>query len=331
VKPFIAPVPDAHRFALFPDGKRVAVRNELGVIRVHDLRTGRQLDEHSTFARLGGVKMTGPRTATAWTADGVLATWDVRTGRMVSAQRRIDPSPGHRFESLRFAQDDAHVAGETAAGWVFAEAKTGKVLKRIAAVPRQEYYPTPENVLLQRGGRGLHVSGRYTDDDLLQVTLTDLTGRRPPRDVTLEVNWRGGSHMFSPDGRCLLVATWDHAYLCDAATGAVRWEARLSHEKIREGEQRSYAIVFDRRGRQVAVSHGYDVTVFDVLTGRRLVALREATFDHAAFSASGRGWPPSAAGSSASGTCTPNTPRPRPSTAPSPRGRSASTSTTTPR
>src|SRR5262249_31201434 len=42
------------RWALFPDSRRVAVIDHYGVVRIHDLKTGKQLDDHSRFPAFAG-------------------------------------------------------------------------------------------------------------------------------------------------------------------------------------------------------------------------------------------------------------------------------------
>src|SRR5262245_16394229 len=135
-QPSLAPLRCCNRhsaFALFSDSRRIAVADWRGVIRIHDLNTGKQLDRHSHLSSCSGVQMLAGHRAAIWGDSGEVVVWDVRDGSVVTSAElplREDES----ISGMRFSQD-----GRWVGAWlrrfatsvcVLAEAATGKVLAK---------------------------------------------------------------------------------------------------------------------------------------------------------------------------------------------------------
>jgi WD40 repeat protein len=275
-KDWAVPLTGAHSFALFPDGRRVAVLDEHHVVRVHDLRTGKQLDTHSRFRGVPGVRMIGKDTAVTWTGCGKLVTWDVRSGRVLT-------EAAMPFEPARFSADGGRVAGWDDKGCLIAETQTGKVIARFP----YDDVPYGTGLDFHPSGQSLWASEVDKDGGLRLKVLTP-SGVRPVRAIAFESPQRPAQR-FSPDGRFLLHASGSRAVLLETATGKPRWEATWRAGGPFEPSVSFFEITFDRKGRTAVVSrpHYQDATVFDVFTGRRLAVLPEGG-SHSALSGSGR-------------------------------------------
>src|SRR5262245_38252933 len=75
---------DRNRYAPLPDSKRLVTLDPYGVIRVRDLKTGKQLDSHSRFPPFAGEQMLDGHRAATWSRSGKVVVWDVRDGRALS-------------------------------------------------------------------------------------------------------------------------------------------------------------------------------------------------------------------------------------------------------
>jgi WD40 repeat protein len=275
-KEWEVPVPDVWSFSVFPDGRRIAVKDHCSVIRIHDLRTGERLDTHSLYRGALSVQMIGKDTAASWTRCEKLLTWDIRTGKVLSEASMRSFSP------TRFSADGKHVAGWTKGGGMIAETRTGKVLFRFEGNPEGtaiDFHPTGDAVW----------SAAMDGEQLLRIKLRTPSGVRSDRICALSTSWQPRNR-FSPDGRFVLHAAGSLATLYETATGKPRWEKNWHlPEKLSDASPPSFEITFDRKGRTVVVARPDfgDATVFDVLTGRRLAILPEAGNDPV-LSGSGR-------------------------------------------
>ncbi len=272
-KAWEVPVAGVKSFGLVPDGRRVALYGENNVLRVHDLRTGRQLDRHSRYPAFVGVQMLGKDAAASWTAEGRLVTWDARTGRALS-EADMPTLP------VRFSADGTLAAGYAKGGVVVAETRTGKVVARHA-------------VGKGIAGFDLHPSGKAiwsaeSNDEDLTARLLSPSGGKVLLRIVKESGW-DASARFSPDGRFLLYAAGTEAWLIEAATGKIRWDAHWRIPQLRESSPPTFEIDFDRRMHRVIVRRTMqnDAVVFDVLTGRRLAVIPVGG-NHAVVSGSGR-------------------------------------------
>lgn len=267
-----------NHFALFPDGKRIAVSEPKGLVRVHSLFTGKHLDRHSTYPAFVGCQLIGRDTALNWTEGGRVVVWDIRSGRVLrDFDLRVDgvKGPARRYQ---FSPDGKRVALWAKAGCTVAEVDTGKVVAQPPAGEKVEAvsFPGPRRVVGISGDR---------EDLRYAVPLVPRGPSRPLGEYA-----RREAHAVSPDGRFVLCAAYWRARLVEVASGKARWEKGLSRP---EGERNTFAecqAFFDRAGRRAVVVRDLDTTVFDVLTGKQLVIVPAR--HHCFLSGSGRwiGW-----------------------------------------
>ena len=284
---------DVAEFSFFPDGKRHAIQNREGVIRIHDLATGKQLDRHSRFPAFRVVRIVGKDTVACWGAGGLIVLWDIRTGRVLS-ESKVKATEGEKgLDFVEFGPGGASVLC-----WIgkdrclLAESKSGKVIARLTANPGPgwEVWRFP---LLGKSVASLDLLSR----NQLRLSWHDPAGIRPIRRIPLPIEGiprpQGDGEMtpqLSPDGRFLLLAGRGLGVLFELASGKVRWHRHLA-SGIEQHQRPAARILFDRRARRVVVvqgaEHHCDATLFDVLSGRKLAVITGCWLD-SALSGSGR-------------------------------------------
>ncbi|MBY0231810.1 MAG: PQQ-like beta-propeller repeat protein [Gemmataceae bacterium] len=262
-------LPDAVDFALFPDGKRVAVETAGGLVRIHDLATGKRLDDLSRYPEFVGVRFVGPSEALAWTARGLLVRWDTRAGRELG--RAALPLRGDELERLEVGPGGKHVAAFVRGDpGLIADADTGKVVAKLAT---------------DEGWRSaaFHPSGAEAvfvppvTDELCAVRRLrwhSASARDVPATFTTN-----GLPRCSPDGRFLLLASTGRAELIELATGKGRWETRLAPLGEAKDAKAAELVSFDRAGRRAVVVHGRSATLLDAFTGEKLASVPECVED----------------------------------------------------
>jgi WD40 repeat protein len=261
-------------FALFPDGKQIAVSTPKGLVRVHSLLTGKHLDSHSTYPAFVGCQMIGRDTALNWTLTGRVVVWDIRSGRVLRDFVLKVDGVKVGIAVYTFSPHGKRVAVWTKDGCTVADVASGKVIVRSPASDKLEsiHFPRPGQVV---GITGDRADVRYA---------IQLAPRR--REVALSASYRRVGHAVSPDGRFVLSATHHRGKLIELATGRKRWEGHLNRpegERFKEIECEAF---FDRAGRRAIVVRDLDTTVFDVLTGKKLTIL--SAWHHCLLSGSGR-------------------------------------------
>src|SRR5262249_45819821 len=96
------------RYALLPDSRRVVTVDGYGVIRVRDLKTGKQLDRYSRFPGFGGVQALDGHRAASWSHGGTVVVWDVRDGRVLS-EADVTPNKNESFTGMELTRDGRYV------------------------------------------------------------------------------------------------------------------------------------------------------------------------------------------------------------------------------
>ncbi len=269
--------------AVFADSSRVALADCRGVIRIHDLRTGKQLDQHTRLPYLGGVALVGEHTAACWGPCGKVVTWDIRSGEVLS-ETTIPPAggpPGQPFVGMRFSANGRQVAAWTEYRLcVLAETATGKRLAELTGAGYDplvsEFHPSGKSI---GTFRELKVGDSRFD-------LHDLATGRRLRSVPL----KGGLVRFAPDGRTLLHATAWQVALREGLSGQPRWQMKLSALRLPKNESNELCLAeLDRLGRTAIVVREQDAHVFDVLTGKIKACIpSDVCGEVCAVSASGR-------------------------------------------
>lgn len=250
--PTLAPYWHHH---LLPGGDR-ALTFDAGVPRLHDLRTGKRLDAHSTYDPFVGVATAGPKAALAWTERGRVVNWSTDSGKAV-AEFDLPPCPdGYRLRPPVVSPDGTRLSIGTDDGYVVLDTRTGKTVTTAKGRP-----------LFLRDDRLWELDWRRSKEDIDAVTLTlrDPASGRQSRPLTYPSVYWAEAWALSPDGR---VAVSEYAHKVTAvevATGAVRWEADLTAESVREDSARSLRVSAD--GRTAVLVRTRDVFAFDLATG----------------------------------------------------------------
>jgi WD40 repeat protein len=249
---------------ILADSRRMITTVGDCVIRTYDLRTGKQLDDFSRFEPFNRVRFIGRHVAASWTHDGLIVTWDARTGRVLS-EATLKPKAKHTpFYEVRFSPDGRHVAAWSETGLcVLAETATGKTIKEVTSTESRPimafFHPSRDEVAVedpeQKRYRWVDLkTGKWTQ------TLPALVGR--PIEV-------------SADARTLLVNHNGAVCLCELATGKPRWRDPFDPKKASNefnASNDTYKAALVRRGRGVLVVRHQNVTAFDVLTGRKMAS-----------------------------------------------------------
>ncbi|MBY0232755.1 MAG: hypothetical protein K2W96_26030 [Gemmataceae bacterium] len=251
---------DEGRFALLPDGKRLAACDDSGLIRIRDLATGERLDRYSVHPPFQGVAVVGKHRAASWTKAGRVLTWDMGTGEVLStAEAGLVP--------YAFSPD-----GERFVGWkdpesFLAETRTGKVLAKLGSVRQVAEFGD--------GDEGLVCA--YASED-----GTAWLERRGPRDgrrrSRREISWElvHSALALSPDGRTILAARGGRIVALETATGKLRLGTERDVQDI--SLPRPDLMAFAGKGRRVVLSEGRLTRVLDSLTGRLLTLIGHDRF-----------------------------------------------------
>ncbi|MBY0230613.1 MAG: hypothetical protein K2W96_15110 [Gemmataceae bacterium] len=254
VEPWTVPGVDPEAFDLFPDGKRIAVLDRGGVLRVHDLRTGKPLDGHSRFTGPLGLRLVAKGRAAAWTGCGKLLLWDLRDGRVLS-----EASLPEGMVPQRFGADGALVAGFTKDAAVLAQTRTGKPLVRLAADPEKSA------IGFHRSGTSLLVAAPAEK----AVRVLHATPSRTRLVSECEaVGHRASTLAFSPDGRFLLLADEGGCTLCETATGKPRWSHGRAGASL-HWRRSMPSVRFVPPSRVLVQAERCRSALFDLLTGER--------------------------------------------------------------
>jgi WD40 repeat protein len=246
-------------FALFPDSRRVALADDFGVIRIHDLHTGKQVDAHTRFSCFQGIQMLGEQTAGCWSADGQVVTWDLREGRVLSEVTVGLPGDApDRFVGMRFSPDGRHVAGWTEAGrCVVARTRSGK---RVAARHTRSEEACADFSANEAVGV---VSTGEAERPVLE--LVDLAEGRTVGAVPLPT----GRICFSRDGRTVLRAAYHQVSLHETVSGRARWTMNLFTPELRKNDSNELLLAtLGQRGRKAYVVREKDAYVLDAWTGK---------------------------------------------------------------
>jgi WD40 repeat protein len=268
------------QYAPLPDSKRLVTVDSGGVIRVHDLKTGKQLDAHSRFPAFAGVQMLDGHRAASWGRFGTVVVWDVRDGRVLSeAVVKGVREEGEPLGGMEVSRDGLYVAAwpdEEARrqNTVLAEAATGKALEEL-----------DNFVTFHPSGKNAVAYPRTKEGEERRCLWYDLTRREWGRRVELYV----GENTFSQDGRTILHARGSSVSLTEVASGKDRWTATLPKYK----KNQELLAILARKGRRAVVVRQRDAAVLDGLTGRLLAHVHfrfpeDEPVGRAAVSASGR-------------------------------------------
>jgi WD40 repeat protein len=279
--------------AFTPDGKSVLTASQDNVIRLWDLKTGKEIRRYEArqagkpnfAAPPGGMMAPGwgrmsiglvsvalapdGKTLAATTLHNSVQLWDVATGK---ALRSL--APGHGTSALLFSPDGVLLAGRGADQAVrLWEVSTGKEVRQIRRVQNQP-------------GRGVVVVGGFfgagslafsPDGKLLAAPETVFDNGQVKTSVTLwevatgkelrqiEAGMGGGVPVLAlaPDGKALAYASINGIHLCSVETG----------KEIRQvGPQRfgTTALVFSPDGKTLAGSSTTDrrIQLYSVATGK---------------------------------------------------------------
>jgi WD40 repeat protein/Flp pilus assembly protein TadD len=257
-----------------PDGTRIAVapgfRGGDGVVRVYDVRTGKELLALKGPAPLQSVIFSadGTRLATE-DANGVVRVSDARTGKEVSALMgpRQHSRPRFSPDGTRLIVAPGTFTGGDGVVRVF-NAQTGKevfALKERETLSDPVYSPDGTRIAVGGGSRG---------DGAVRI----FDGRTGQKALILKGPAPLGSPVFSPDGAHVAVGSGLRG------DGVVRvFDARTGQEVLALRAAKALIVpVFSPDGGRIAVAPsplGGDgiVRVFDARTGHELLALKGPT------------------------------------------------------
>ncbi len=261
----------SYSFALLPND-RVAICVGKGPLRIHDLKTGERLADHSPYPVWEGVRITEPGVAMSW-ADGLLVTWDTTTGKETSRVKLAK-----RDDVITLSPTGTHflTRGDETIG--LRDLKTGKMVFE-GKGEQQKYCRgafSPDGELVALLPINEPKEGPF-HLDILDVK----TGERKRRLAFAEDSY---TFAVSPDGRTMARAAGKGVQLVELATGKERWDTATPGG--------ADELLTDAGGKRVvAVGHlgAASITTADgTATHHPLDFQTQYTARHSALSASGR-------------------------------------------
>jgi WD40 repeat protein len=247
-----------------PDGKRVAVLDRNGVVRLYDLATGQECDEHSQYSDWSSIQFVGRNTVGCWNS-GEVMFWDALTGlpdrrtQLESDTSKSDSmrrlSPNGKQLSVFLKQGQTRVFDTT----------TGKKLLQVeetAGLVVGDLTTNGRVAVPVVGSKEAHIIADGCD-------LYDLATNKRTHQIR---TFPHAIHALAPDGRTLAAANSGQVQLHELATGKLRWvqDAMSGTENSAHGVDR---LEFDSGGRQLFLFRSGDITVLDVRTGKQTARL----------------------------------------------------------